>query len=978
MGGSTTSGHRLPASLRQVRSHPFVGRQAELSVLHDALATGGDREDRSLGRFVVVQGEGGIGKTSLVDAALATAAGERLVLRGVADVMDQRRPFAVLLDAFGAFDGLDLESVSGDRDEYAVGERLLEVVDNLATTPSLLVLEDLQWADPATLALLGRLSRTLAQLPLVVIGTLRPRARPDVPPDLDHLLTLLDERGLLTVNGLGPLPTEACVDLTERLTGARVEGALLEHVAAAGGNPLFLTEIVRTLVDDGALTVDPDGSARLDVPAGRSPSLAMVIMHHLSQLGPVTRELLTLAALLGTRFPASHLRVVADRPMSALVPPLREALAAGVLEDSGEGFLGFRHGLIQEVLLQDLTTAVRAELHREVAVRLEAVDAAPATVAGHLLQAHTQAEDLPWLSRLAQRTAASSPVTAVELWERVRDATVPGDPLHARSSAGRALSALRTGRAQDAEGIAREALRHEAPADALASLSTTLTHALLLTGHHASARDEAERAAASQVLEPADRAVHLAFAGWPRFMVGDVSGAWTRATEAAAMAVAVGSRDAQVLALVLQGHILNCRGELDGAIDLLSDAVAVADRHPSLAAIEVFPHAQAAVALGDGDRVGEAAALLDRGRRISEQFGYVTGVFAVYTLGTLALSHSVSLSDLDSELDARDLLLDEIDVRLEPGPHALRVHVAAHQRGPDAALPWLRRLDPLPDRSTWPGRGRSWIWRAISQPPRARGDDTAALEVLWQGWEDCQAHGMLMDCAELGLDLVLLSQRVRRPGEGSTERTRQVLEVLDGLAGRNPTVTHLRGTSLAVRGVLDGGADVLVEAATLLGGTPRRLEHARVSELAALALARGRHPGAQAQAEAALHAYADAGADHDVLRARSALRRAGIRLTGQPRARPTSGWEALTRTEERIARQVATGASNPEIAQRFYLSRRTVESHVSHVLAKLGLRSRIELALYVSQRSEQLGEHREGSAQPSRDSRPARRRESGP
>lgn len=920
------------------------------------MTTSGDQADRPLGRFVAIRGEGGIGKTSLVDAALASVAGQRAVLRATADLMDQRRPFGVLLDAFGSFDasgsfdGADPDPLTGDQDEYAVGERLLEIVDKLAARPSLLVLEDLQWADPASLALLGRLSRTLAQLPLVLIGTFRPQARPDAPPDLDHLLTLLDERRLLTAIELGPLPTEDCVALTEGLTGARVEGALLEHVAAAGGNPLFLTEIVRALVDDGALTVAADGSARLDAPAGRSPSLAMVIMHHLSHLGPQTRELLALAALLGTRFPASHLRVVADRPMSALVPSLREALTAGVLEDSGEGFLGFRHGLIQEVLLQDLTSAVRAELHREVAVRLEAVDVAPATVAGHLLQAHTAAEDLPWLGRLAQRTAAGSPATASELWQRIRDATVAGDPLHARSCAGLALSALRGGQAHEAEEIAREALRHDAPEDALASLSTTLTHSLLLQGHHASARDEAERAAVSHVLEPADRATHLAFSGWPRFMLGDVSGAWTRATEAAGMAVEVGSPAAQVLALVLQGHILNCRGELDEAIATLAEAVALTDRHPSLAAIEVFPHAQAAVALGDVDRVHEAAALLDRGRRISEQFGYVTGVFAVYTLGTLALSHSVSLSDIDSELDARDLLLDEIDVRLEPGPQALRVHIAVRQRGPDAALPWLRLLDPLPERSRWPGRGRSWIWRAISQPFRARGDDAGALEVLWQGWEDCQATGMLMDCAELGLDLVLLSRGVQRAEPKATERSWQVLEVLDGLASRNPTVTHLRGTSLAARGVLDADADLLLEAATLLGGTPRRLEHARVAELAALALAGGRPSGAQAQAEAALQGYAEAGADYDVRRARPLFRRAGIRLTRQPRTRPSSGWEALTRTEERIARQVATGASNPEIAERFYLSRRTVESHVSHVLAKLGLRSRIELALLVSQR----------------------------
>ena len=112
-------------------------------------------------------------------------------------------------------------------------------------------------------------------------------------------------------------------------------------------------------------------------------------------------------------------------------------------------------------------------------------------------------------------------------------------------------------------------------------------------------------------------------------------------------------------------------------------------------------------------------------------------------------------------------------------------------------------------------------------------------------------------------------------------------------------------------------------------------------------------------AEASLSGYAEVGADHDVVRARAAFRRAGVPVRIHPRTRPASGWESLTRTEGRIARHVATGATNPEIAQTLCVSRRTVETHVSNVLTKLGLRSRTELALFVARRLEDPGQDRQ-------------------
>jgi len=934
--------------------HLFLGREPELRQLVAAL-----QDTSDTGHFVVVLGEAGIGKTSLIDAALAAAG--RPVLRATADSMGRRRTHGLLLDAVAPVLTDEDRSIITGQAGYAAGERLHTVIDRVTAEPAVLVLEDLHWADADSLGMLARLSHTLEQIPLLIIGSLRTQASHATAPGLDHLLSVLSERGLVDMLRLGPLPHSTCVAITEQLTGGSVEGVLAHRVAAAGGNPLFLTELIRALLRDGAVTIGPHGEALLDAPAGPSPSLAMVIMRHLSHLTAPTRELLATAALLGTRFPAAQLRVAAQRPMSDLVPMLREALAAGILEEEDtHELLGFRHELIRAVLLQDLPATVRAELHRELAIRLDAAGVSPATVAEHLLRAPVAAQDLEWMQQLAERTTTIAPATASQLWRSVLESTAADSVLHARASAGLASAALREGRIAEAGQIADRTLQYAPPPDVFAPLAVIRTHSLMMARQHGAAREAAEEYAASQVLEPADRAEHLAFAAWPRFMLGDIAGAERVAREAVRAARAVGSCGAEVYALTLQGLIANCRGALGDAVALLTAAVAKVDRHPCLTGIESFPHAQLAVALADLDRTVEVVALLDRGQRISTEFDYRTGVLAVHTLGAHALSHSENLSDVAAELDAHQSVVSAMDLQLDRPIRGLWAHVLAHQSGPAAAVKWACRLDPVPDRGTWAGRGRSWVWQGRSQLERARGDVTGTFDVLWTGWEELRDDELMLDCVELGLDLACLATRVHAEhpssGEVASERAHEVVELLAALAGRNLDVAHLRATALAVRGITECDAEALVEAERLFAATVRRLDHARVAELAALALP-ARDAVTRRLAETSLRGYSEVGALHDVARARAAFRKAGVRVLSAVRTRPAVGWDSLTRTEERIARHVATGATNPEIAQRLCVSRRTVESHVSNVLAKLGLRSRTEVAVLVARRLEDAGQH---------------------
>ncbi|MGH3374874.1 MAG: helix-turn-helix transcriptional regulator, partial [Actinoallomurus sp.] len=146
-------------------------------------------------------------------------------------------------------------------------------------------------------------------------------------------------------------------------------------------------------------------------------------------------------------------------------------------------------------------------------------------------------------------------------------------------------------------------------------------------------------------------------------------------------------------------------------------------------------------------------------------------------------------------------------------------------------------------------------------------------------------------------------------------------------------------------GLLDADPERLDAAVDAYRAAGRPLQLAQTLEDAAVVLA---HEGDLRAARTA-HAeasdlYAGLGASWDLLRVDTRMRRYGVRRRRGPRRRAVSGWEALTPAELTVARLVADGRPNPDIAANLFVSRRTVEVHVSHILAKLGVRSRVEIA----------------------------------
>ena len=319
----------------------LVGRDSEM-----ALLTGLIKEvARGRGGSVLIEGEPGIGKSALVRAAVAEApeAGCQ-VFWGAGDELGQALPLLPFLDGLRVREPsanprrntivrLLRGEVAADRgtDVPAVlAEQLLALVaEQCAVRPTILVVDDLQWADQASVALWGRLARSARQVPLLLIGMMRP------VPQRDDLLALRRAAGDAARLQLTGLTEAAVADLVAALAGGRPDDNLLRLADGAAGNPLYVTELVAALARSSSLTVTEAGAAELA--GGSAPgSLSAAIADRLGFVAGPVREVLRAAALLGMDFAVPDLAIVLGRSVADLIPAVDEACAAGVLAESGQ------------------------------------------------------------------------------------------------------------------------------------------------------------------------------------------------------------------------------------------------------------------------------------------------------------------------------------------------------------------------------------------------------------------------------------------------------------------------------------------------------------------------------------------------------------------------------------------------------------------------------------------------------------------
>ncbi|HTQ93276.1 MAG TPA: AAA family ATPase [Streptosporangiaceae bacterium] len=930
------------------------GREAEIGALGEALgrvAAGGPA-------IVLVEGEAGIGKTRLLAQVLQDARGRGMqVAAGRAEELERTRPFGVLAAAFGcarsspdprraAIAGLLAAApASGDQGpitvtsdpglRFRVVDAFTDLAEELALAGSLLLgLDDLQWADPSSLLTLGVLGRRLDYLPVGLVACFRPSHQ---TAELDRLARALEAAGARHLV-LRPLTGEAVTGLVAQAIAAEPGPRLLAQVSGAAGNPLFVTELLGALAQEGAITT---AGGRAEVAQTvLPPTLRLTILRRLSFLPEPTLVALRSASILGSGFSLTDLATVTGRPAVDLSVVLAEAIKARVVEDDGAR-LRFRHELIRDAIYEDLAGSVRRALHHEAGHRLAQAGAPALQVAEHLARGAPPGdpEAVAWLARAARQAAPRSPDVAADLLDQAVGLMAPGDPGRYGLLAERASSLMWAGRIADAETACRLLLDRDLDPSLEGAVRVCLGHALLSAGRARDSLCELERACQSPLLTGADRAEAQAWASFARLRLLDLDGAAAAAGEARSAAVSARDHAATSIAMASLAVVSENRGHLREALQIADEAVLLADQSPGRLGHRYPVHIPRGFILVALDRLDEARATIETGRRISEEHGIRWPLASYHAVRAFERFIAGHWDDAIAEIEAGAGLASETghsySLILGRGLLSLiRLHRNDLPGARDAAGVTAGQL---PDVSPRQGNWSAWAQALLFE---AEGELAQALATLAGCWDRCASCGLVREFPVIGADLVRLALAAGDPG-----RARDVTAAVTGVASRNE-VPWITGAALRCQGLAENDAGILDAAVSACARGSHPLELALAAEDAGAAFARqGDMARAGQLLDQAITGYQRLGAVRDLARAESVLRGMGVRRGRHvTHRRAQSGWQSLTPSERAVVDLVVEGLSNPQIGQRLYVSRRTVQTHLGHVFAKLHITSRTQLA----------------------------------
>jgi DNA-binding CsgD family transcriptional regulator len=369
-------------------------------------------------------------------------------------------------------------------------------------------------------------------------------------------------------------------------------------------------------------------------------------------------------------------------------------------------------------------------------------------------------------------------------------------------------------------------------------------------------------------------------------------------------------------------------------LPLFDRALAVTQADPALTDLRLLLQINQAIALGGLDRYEEALAAARQARRLADRAG---------TLVRLVQAHS-ALGQLLFDTGRWDDAMTEVEVLhedlKEPGAaccdHGIaavicfhRGQITAARRHLAAAVPYAERIG---NRVVGPlALARSLDCEQADELPEA-------LAALTAEFADNKEE--LDDIEDLLADAVRLATKVGDLGTAKALAGHAVAFAAES------EIPHRQANALYCRGLLDHDATRLLSAADGYSDATRPLLGAKALEAAAGAFVDGGDRGeARAAFTRAMEIYTSLGAATDVARLRTRFHAHGIRRGPHSKHRQArSGWDSLTPTETKVAALVEEGLSNPEIGAKLFLSRRTAATHVSHILKKLDVHSRIDIA----------------------------------
>ncbi|HEX5501300.1 MAG TPA: AAA family ATPase, partial [Thermomicrobiales bacterium] len=921
------------------------------------------------GGLVILGGEAGIGKTTLAeDACRAARAAGALVLVGHCYDRTETPPYgpwAELLEQYRALP--DRPSVPEPRVADSPSQAALfgEVRGFLVAVarerPLVLLLEDLHWADTASLDFLRFVARQVATAPLLLLATYRSDEVPRQHP-LYGLLPALVREALAVRIDLAPLGDDdvrALIELSYQLPAGDATRLAAALQARAEGNPFFLGELLRSL--EGTALVRADGGGwtlGALAPIGVPVLLRQVIDARLARLGAEAEALLAVAAVIGPVVPLALWAAVGATDEAALLPLIERAVDARVLEATADGLaVRFAHALLRAALYEGVLPPRRRAWHRAIGEALAAQRQSPDpdAVAYHFGQAGDP-RAVDWLTRAGARAQrAFAWRAAARRFEAALDLLAHDDPaltergwLHFRLALLRRFADPAAGVAALAEAERLGAATGDAALVAYARFYRGMLRRMAGDFRQGTATTE-EGVALLDALSPEDRARLAALdttsdpldaqngRGDLALALGEV-GPFAQAVALGERLVGLppaetfGSRGDAYYGL---GYAYAALGRPEAARAAFASARAIfrAADHRSMVMTTLFEELVIVVHPYQADRPEERRRLE---AELEASFAALDAVFdprAVRTAGIVSLV----LEGAWAEVVA---IVEQSDLRMLRLLSATLTAPLARHRG-DAARAWALVREALPaGPETAPGDSAGYLlplrMLAVALALDA-GDHEAARRWLaaldrWLEWS-----GAVLGRAGAHLGWAAYH---RATGDGAAARARAEQALAVAGAPRQPLallVAHrLLGELALAAGRLDDAERQFADALALADACGARHERALILlGLAELCRAHGEHTAARAHLDAVRALGAPLGAVRTLARA-DAL---AARLPAPPADAPAAP-AGLTAREVEVLRLVAEGLTDTQVAARLFLSPRTVNAHLRTIYGKLGVATR--------------------------------------
>jgi DNA-binding NarL/FixJ family response regulator len=926
----------------------LLDRDVELAELSRRLA----RVRAGSGRVIVVEGPAGIGKSTLLAAASRTARmGGVTALRARCSPLEQHAAWGMARQLFEPLrsrpDWADLtvgaaglaERVLAAEAEQPVlaGDAMHAAVRGLVWLASnlgergatVLVVDDVHWADAPSLRWLALLARSLAELRIGVICAVR-SGEPAAAPDLLADMLASAAEPPVRPRPLGPAATRTLVRTA--LPAASAGFAQACH-AVTGGNPFLLGALITQLVADAAV---PDDAAAARLSTFGSEQVARVIERQLARLPHGAGSLARAVAVLGSGAALRHAARLAGVSVAAAARAADALRAAGLIED-GPG-LTLAHPLIAGTLYASLPPGERALRHGDAAALLAGERADPERIGLHLLRTEPAgaAATVTALQKAAARASArGAPQSAAAYLKRAAAEPPPdaGQDADVRLELGLALAAYMQ---PDAVSLLQEAVAGAATPVQRGAIALSGARALGLSGRFDQAMALCRQALEHAQAYPPDLSerleAELACNGWVQAATVSLARRYTSERPGGS---ALGLWRVSAAA---DGMFRNqpAAATLSLLRPLLDSGGLTAEPGSLLWSVSTM------IMIAEDDLAGgvaQAEALID----VARPRGWLMALTHGCMFRAMGLVRAGEIRD--AEADAR--LAFEYKLPVSPPPAMLwclsflvdALVEGDDLAGADAVLTEARQQAAPPDGALaalllLPARARLRLAQhhpeqalADARLAAARAAELGVCHPVFASWraEAAEALAILGDPAQarrLAREQAELSEQLGSPGA--------------------------RGAALRLLARTEADPVPLLEQAVeTLAVSPARLEHTRALLALGAALRRAnRRADARAPLRRALEQADQGGMLLLAGRAREELSAIGAR----PRRSALSGPGALTPAEHRVAQLAAAGHGNRAIAERLYVTQRTVETHLTHAFQKLDIRSRAELAAALGQR----------------------------